>query len=334
MRGAGSPPTGRRVEEIAIGLYKEVYRHGSASITAAAEALNLTPEELSAGEMELLRLGLLSIDDNDPANGSVVPPEAAIVGILERERGTLTRYRDVVADTIGALEQIVEHFLPLGPGPRLDLELEVIDELPRVAIVLDMMTNLARDELLSMHPGPMPGERVLRDGRARDRLLGNRGLRIRTIYPKHLSTTPYMRDYLDDLTSYGYQVRTAASLPMRMIICDGRRALIPLDLYNGRAGAISIDGEMLVGTLVKVFEHCWQIATRLDADATSPDGLSEQELTMLRLLAGGMKDEQIARSIGVSVRTVSRTVSDLMRRLDAQSRFQAGVRASQAGWIE
>jgi DNA-binding NarL/FixJ family response regulator len=91
---------------------------------------------------------------------------------------------------------------------------------------------------------------------------------------------------------------------------------------------------MLVGILVKVFEHCWQISTRLDADATSPGGLSEQELTTLRLLAAGMKDEQIARSIGVSVRTVSRTVSDLMRHLDAQSRFQAGLRASQAGWIE
>jgi DNA-binding CsgD family transcriptional regulator len=329
-----SPPSGRRAEEIAIGLYKQVYRHGSASVDEAAKVLNLSDEELSAGEMELLRLGLLSMDGSDPPNLVVVPPEGAIVQILERDRQTLARYRDAMADTIGALEEIVEHFLPLGPGPRQDLELEVIAELPRVASVLDMMTNLARDELLSMHPGPMPSEQVLRDGRARDRLLIERGLRIRTIYAKHVTNTAYVRAYLDDLVSFGYQVRTAPTLPMRMIICDGQRALIPLDLTNGRAGAIAIDGEMLVRSLVKVFEHCWQSSSRLEESAESASGLTEQELTTLRMLAVGMKDEQIARSIGVSVRTVSRTVSDLMRRLDAQSRFQAGVRAFQAGWVE
>ena len=45
------------------------------------------------------------------------------------------------------------------------------------------------------------------------------------------------------------------------------------------------------------------------------------------------KDEQIARALGMSVRTVRRRVADLMDELGADSRFQAGVEAVRRGWI-
>ncbi|MBA9049246.1 DNA-binding NarL/FixJ family response regulator [Streptomyces phaeogriseichromatogenes] len=35
----------------------------------------------------------------------------------------------------------------------------------------------------------------------------------------------------------------------------------------------------------------------------------------------------------MSLRTVRRTVSNLMARLEARSRFEAGVRAARAGWL-
>jgi DNA-binding CsgD family transcriptional regulator len=63
---------------------------------------------------------------------------------------------------------------------------------------------------------------------------------------------------------------------------------------------------------------------------TSP---TVSELLLLRLLADGSKDEAAARALGVSVRTVRRMVADLMRRLDARSRFQAGILAQRRGWL-
>jgi DNA-binding NarL/FixJ family response regulator len=54
---------------------------------------------------------------------------------------------------------------------------------------------------------------------------------------------------------------------------------------------------------------------------------------LLLELAGGAKDEQIARALGMSVRTVRRRVADLMDELGADSRFQAGVEAVRRGWI-
>ncbi|TWJ21513.1 regulatory LuxR family protein [Micromonospora endolithica] len=336
VEDGGPSPVGRQTEEIAVAIYKQAFRFGSGSVGQAAEVLGLSVEEHDAGLRELIRLGLVTAGRDDPDVVTVVPPEIAIVRVLERDRETLTRYRDTIAATSESLERIVERFLPLGPGPRLDLEFEVIEDLARVAEMLDMMTDLGRDEMLSMHPGPLPPEHLLREGLARDRRLGERGLSLRALYVKQLTTTPYVATYLRELISFGYEIRTTTTLPIRMIICDARRALIPLDPTHGQAGAIAIDGEVMVRSLVRVFEHCWQDSSPLAGSLNEQPAnqLTEQEHTVLRLLAVGMKDEQIGRAIGVSVRTVSRTVSDLMRRLGVQSRFQAGVRAAQAGWVE
>ncbi|MDP9611903.1 MULTISPECIES: LuxR C-terminal-related transcriptional regulator [Streptomyces] len=46
-----------------------------------------------------------------------------------------------------------------------------------------------------------------------------------------------------------------------------------------------------------------------------------------------LTDSAVARQLGMSDRTVRRVVAQLMERLGAQSRFEAGVRAVERGWI-
>ncbi|MEO3854275.1 LuxR C-terminal-related transcriptional regulator [Acrocarpospora sp. B8E8] len=54
---------------------------------------------------------------------------------------------------------------------------------------------------------------------------------------------------------------------------------------------------------------------------------------LLRMLLEGQTDERAARRLGLSLRTVRRSMSSLMTRLGARSRFQAGARAVQRGWL-
>jgi DNA-binding NarL/FixJ family response regulator len=54
---------------------------------------------------------------------------------------------------------------------------------------------------------------------------------------------------------------------------------------------------------------------------------------VLRLLASGLTDEAVARKVGLSARTVRRTIASLSDRLQANSRFQAGAQAVRRGWI-
>ena len=51
------------------------------------------------------------------------------------------------------------------------------------------------------------------------------------------------------------------------------------------------------------------------------------------ILAAGTTDEAVARRLGLSRRTVQRQMQQLMRRLGADSRFQAGLQAKARGWL-
>ena len=69
------------------------------------------------------------------------------------------------------------------------------------------------------------------------------------------------------------------------------------------------------------------------ADRRRRAELTPRELAILRLLAKGHTDAAIARRLGLSGRTVRRIATGLMSRLDARSRFAAGVHAVQRGWL-
>ncbi len=62
-------------------------------------------------------------------------------------------------------------------------------------------------------------------------------------------------------------------------------------------------------------------------------GPSDLERELLRLLAQGLTDATVAKRLNVSLRTERRMVADLMRRLGASGRFEAGVKAARRRWI-
>ncbi|MEU4221706.1 helix-turn-helix transcriptional regulator [Actinoplanes sp. NPDC026623] len=59
--------------------------------------------------------------------------------------------------------------------------------------------------------------------------------------------------------------------------------------------------------------------------------LDEREAMLLALLADGLTDESVAIRLGISERTVRRTMASIMLRLGARSRFQAGLIAARLG---
>lgn len=63
------------------------------------------------------------------------------------------------------------------------------------------------------------------------------------------------------------------------------------------------------------------------------NGPTPQERAILRLMLAGVRDEAIARDMGVSIRTFRRNLATLMSKIGAENRFQAGVKASAKGWL-
>ncbi|MFD0548151.1 hypothetical protein ACFQ0X_02485 [Streptomyces rectiviolaceus] len=76
----------------------------------------------------------------------------------------------------------------------------------------------------------------------------------------------------------------------------------------------------------------WDAGTPLaDYLRGETEGLDADSLAVLEALAAGLTDAVGARRVGMSLRTYRRRVAELMTALEADSRFQAGVNASQRG---
>ena len=187
---------------------------------------------------------------------------------------------------------------------------------------------------MTFAPGGAHPAADLEASRGPNGALLERGIRMRTVYLDSVRNHQPTMDHVAWLGERGGRVRTAASLPVRMVILDRRRAVLPLDTADARVGATVISGSGTVAALCALFESVWNAATPLGAaPARDGRGLTAQEAEALRLLAAGSKDEAIAKRLGVSPRTARRIAADLMERLDARSRFEAGVHAVQDGWL-
>ena len=71
----------------------------------------------------------------------------------------------------------------------------------------------------------------------------------------------------------------------------------------------------------------------IGADASEVGSVDEDTRQLLALLASGLKDDAIARQLGLSTRTMRRRIRNLLDDLAAANRFQAGVQAARRGWL-
>jgi DNA-binding NarL/FixJ family response regulator len=78
-----------------------------------------------------------------------------------------------------------------------------------------------------------------------------------------------------------------------------------------------------------------RIAARLLTEARAPQRfvLSQRERAVLRLVAAGMANKQIARQLTISERTVKFHVTSILHKLDADNRAQAAALAIERGLL-
>jgi DNA-binding CsgD family transcriptional regulator len=75
-----------------------------------------------------------------------------------------------------------------------------------------------------------------------------------------------------------------------------------------------------------------RLGVRAEADADGA-GLSRREREVLRLVAVGHTNREIAHSLFLSSRTVDMHVRNILRKLDCRSRVEAAGRARELGLV-
>ncbi|HLL69457.1 MAG TPA: helix-turn-helix transcriptional regulator [Micromonosporaceae bacterium] len=197
-----------------------------------------------------------------------------------------------------------------------------------------VLAAAGRDVLITstLDNGPSTSTAMLR-GVDYDNL--RRGVRYRVLFPDRVRCLPTLAARLSSLAGAGAEVRTAANVPMDVTVVDETLAVLPNQRRDGQPyGAAMLQLPSAVGAIVGLFERIWPTAVPLrGSDASQGAELAPREQELLALLSAGWTDESAATRLGISVRTVRRLMSDIMNRLGARSRFQAGVKAADRGWL-
>ena len=77
----------------------------------------------------------------------------------------------------------------------------------------------------------------------------------------------------------------------------------------------------------RIFQPGPAVASRSRLEGAVAAGLTTQEAAVLRLVAAGYSNKEIARSLGIAAGTVKNHISEVLRKLDARDRTHAVLKA-------
>lgn len=315
-------------------VYRSMLEDPRIGVSGIAGHLEWPPERVRSALDELAKLSLLRPSWDEPGGLRLVSPEVGLSSLLAiQEADLLERQREIAASR-AAVARVVADYADLRPS-RHHPEIEQLIGLDTVRAWLEEITHAGPEEVMSFAPGGAQPPEQMEASKPLDQEALGRGTVMRTIYLDSVRNDPATFAYMGWLVEQGGQVRTAATLPLRMLVFDRKVALIPVNPEHSEIGAVVQRGPGMVAALCALFEQTWQAANPVGADKhPGNDGLTSQERAIITLLAQGYTDEVIARKLGVSVRTSRRITAELTSRLGARSRFQAGARAVERGWIK
>ncbi|MFD4630816.1 LuxR C-terminal-related transcriptional regulator [Streptomyces sp. NPDC058284] len=268
-----------------------------------------------------------------------VDPEFALMRMLRQQQDMAQRSLEESLRMHEAMESLLEVYLPATGSSQSRVEVSAAGTVDEMVQALYDVTDSARSTLRTAYAeSSLPARLRRRLGPLRQQMF-DRGIQIRSIRLRRDSMSPGTYDSFSRLVSAGVELRLASVIPINMVIIDSDYAVLPASADSeGRGCQLTIRGAPLVNAFSAVFEHIWREAPPLAPEGEHypsghPSGLSNEQRTLVQLLADGMKDEAIARTLGVSPRTASRLIADLMQRLGVTSRFAAGARAAQYGLL-
>ncbi|WP_431934104.1 helix-turn-helix transcriptional regulator [Nonomuraea jabiensis] len=309
--------------------YRALLGHGPATLSQLAAETGSSAAAIRRMLPRLEDLGLISRVAGRPLRLIATPPNVAIDILVARRQEEIAHSRAAAA--LLATEVAERN------GPHPEEVLEVVSGRDAVARrYLQLERNATREMLVLVHP---PYAVDVSDDRENRRRAARQGAPTRGIYGPQAFEHPGMLAHTRRAIADGEQARLG-QVPVKLAIADARTAILPLVSDEDQAveSALVVHPSALLDALVGLFETLWRAAVPLRL--TAADGLEPEvwprtpDTEVLALLAAGMKDDAIARQLGLSPRTVQRRVQMLCERLDARTRFHAGFLAAQHRLLE
>ncbi len=326
-------------------LYRLVLISPGATAAYLARQSGLPVAAARAALGRLRRLGLVTGDGYRPRRYTATDPTVALGTRIRGLESSLQQQRHLLAS--------FQELYAAGRSARAQSLLEVITGKTAIADRFLHAETAVQREILVFDCPPYivpPGDP--RQKKSEFALL-ERGVSVRSVYDRECLEDRMAFARMAEFSRAGERIRLAGDIPLKMIIFDRVRAILPLGPESGGDSAVIVRRSTVLSALINLFERVWAEATplvlpdrahpgapgpssgecRASAVRARPTGSPRAADDLLPLLAAGLGDAAIGRQLGVSERTVGRRVKALMDELGAVTRFQAGVEAARRGWL-
>lgn len=324
-RRARYSPSVELLSPTAVMLFRHMIDRSTGDPRVTPDDVGIAEELFHAALQELVGVGLLRESRRTDRSWELIAPEVAATWLVEQERAQMIERRLRIAairSELSALQPLYSQRL----GGSLACE-EVSGAADARCYLFDQVA-LSPDASIfacsSSSESASTGVGVLLDGswldgRRRLRLVLSEGLRG-SDPADLLGEAPQLTD-----------VRYTWTVPFTAVLVGARAGAIITPSVGGPIVRVFNDSA-LVCIVNGMLTELWRGA--ILGNEPSPTSRPLVWTAIIRRLAEGEKDDRIARELGLGVRTVRRHIANLMQALGAGGRFEAGILAERAGWLE
>jgi DNA-binding CsgD family transcriptional regulator len=305
-------------------LYSRLLPLDGWPLVVVAATLSVSEDELTEAAAPLLESGVVSVGETL----TVLSPTAVVAHMLER---AATRAQDA-HDHLLKISQSVPYVAgtaarlpaPIGEEQPIDGEVIATEFTPET---FERLVSATPGDMMWLRPAVTVHPSEMRFISVIESTIKS-GRRCRGIYP--VAALKHSPDVLRMRVEIGEEIRILPRVSTHMMVVGSTHAMFPDPLGLVEQPLINVRQRGIVEVATSYFEELWRRA--LPA-AELEDLPSAERRLLLAELASGAQDEQIARRLGVSLRTVRRRVAELLEELGATSRFEAGVEAARRAWL-
>lgn len=299
--------------------YRILLRHGSVDLAELARLTKMSAGALRRAVARLEDEGLVSRLAGRRSRLVATSPQVAIGALAARREDEIARARGSVDILAGEAHQ-------RAGAPPEEL-LEIVTGQDGVGHAFLQLNLTARHDVCALVRPPFAAD--VSQAPVTQNTALQRGIRARSIYDVTAFETPGLLEAARELVEKGEEARVGA-VPIKLVIVDSEVAMLPLTSgdRNAAQSAVVVRQSTLLDALIALFEAIWRSSSPLRwTGQRAPEAnsrLAGVDAEILSLLAAGLKDETVARQLGLSLRTLQRRLSELFDSFGARTRFQAG----------
>ena len=317
------------ISGVANKLYGLTHKNPGESLDAIAGKLGIPMPEAERALDELSETGIST--GTTTSMGVVSPVEASELLILRQENELSALVSSLISGRKQAklLRQVNQ-----GPFSGSSGGFEIVEGRGEVRNKIRAVNKSAERRMESLVPGGALADEAIGASKESNSQLVARGVQLKTVFLDSARKDHKTLQLLHWAAEVGVGVRTLPKLPIRLMIVDGKTAILPLNLNNAMEGIVVYSNEVAVKAFIELFDLTWDSAKPLGPKVDlRKKGLSDTEREVLLMLGQGKTDIEIGKKLGFTDRTVRRRIADLGDRLGAKTREQIIYTATKNGWI-